>query len=127
MGKKTIISSSVVALSLGLALGLFSVNAFATDETNKIQPRTAENDGIMLLEQCDGVPLVDGESSDGCVEVDESQENNDSEVIIVDDEDEVEEIEVETEPEMWPVYVSSGALGVMILMIIILNLTSKKK
>lgn len=123
MGKKVIISSSVVALSFGLVLGLFSVGASATDEPNKIQPRTTENDGIMLInDECD-------ETNNDCEDLVAPQDDYNSEVVITDDGDveEIEEIEEEVEPAMWPVYVSFGALGVMVLMVIILNLTGKKK
>lgn len=125
MGKKVIISSSVAALSLGLALGLFSASASATDEAREIQPRTVEIQPRTIDEEieCD-------EANNDCADLIDLQETNDTEIILAEDEDgvtEVEDIEVESEPEMWPVYVSLGAIGVMILMIIVLNLTGKKK
>lgn len=121
MGKNIIVSSSAVALSCGLALGLFSAGVSAVEET-PIQPRT-----VTPEVQCAD---DDPECEYGVMPLNTV---NEATVTIIEDGDETEEIveediiEEEAEPAMWPVYLSFGAIGVTILMVIILSLTSKKK
>lgn len=132
MSKK--ITFLVGAFVLGLGLGQLATPAFATD----IDPAatTSENDPA-------NVPVVTSETGDGEIDEPTDPSDDNGEVIDpdhdqdhpaetdkcdVDDETKCEDAdEDEADTEMWPVYVSFGALGGALLLVIIINVAFGRK
>jgi len=70
------------------------------------------------------------EEVEGSVWVESSESAENTDVAAPSDDTVIEEIdveeEIEEEPDMWPVYLSFGAIGVTFLLIIIINLSGRR-
>lgn len=105
---KTTLTAFVIAL--GLSLGTAPVWA---EEVDCVIDPTNE---ACLVTTSDELPFIPSDYP----EQNANDADDDSEVII---DEEVEE----TEPAMWPAYLSLGALGLAILVFIVLNLFGGRK
>lgn len=120
MYKKLTISAKVLALALGFMSTLITLPSFALD-------------------------CLPGSTAPGCnarTTIDETISTPDDEAVVTSDEvlinespEEISETELEQEEvdeetgeiAMWTVYLSLGALGTAIILIVIINATGKKK
>lgn len=113
--------------------GFLATPVYADDVEVDCETNPSSEACIMLLDEADtATPYVEYNSSKQDQETptsntttapkptDYPDQTDDVEII-------EEDVEVETEPVMWPVYLSFGALGAAILVFIILNLFSEKK
>lgn len=119
---------TAVIATLGLSLGATSVYATETevdcvaDPTNEACIVTTSDEyGVMPISETP-TSYNDAPVRDNCYPEDDDCEPTDGEIIV--DETEIEE---EVEPELWPMYLSFGALGLALLIIIILNLFGGRK
>lgn len=140
---KKIIFSAAVALAMGFSLT--STTVFAEDgimpinETSEATP-TSDTDTATPTNETAGEisePTSDVTSGDK-IDLESGTNNSDDSTAkcgdgsIVDADGNIAKCEDEEEsddeePEMWPMYVSLGALGAAILVFIILNLFGKRK
>lgn len=140
---KKIIFSAAVALAMGFSLT--SATVFAEDgimpinETGEAIPTSDTNTAIPTNETAGEIsePTSDVTSGDK-IDLESGANNSDDSTAkcgdgsIVDADGNIAKCEDEEEsddeePEMWPMYVSLGALGAAILVFIILNLFGKRK
>lgn len=125
MGKTTI---SAAVLALGLIMG--ATPAYAIEETVDCVADPTNADCIVTTsdndESIDLDTIVDPDEATGQPVPISNEEvtpiNDEPDVII-----EEEEIEEETEPALWPMYVSLGALGLAVLVFVVLNLCGPKR
>lgn len=110
MKKLLLASLAAIALALGVvALPVAAVEGEATDAP--------------VATSLDDAALTDGGTGD-----EQSTDPSDPDATTkCDTEEEKCQDEEEGEPEMWPAYIALGALGVTIILIIVINLASKKK
>lgn len=131
---------TVTALALGLALSLTNGAVFAEEG---VMPLNDSND-VMPINETDDVTPINENNTDQpngeiaepndteCPENDPTcKENIDLETGTMPDNDpaldEDQAEEDDSEPELWPMYLSLGALGAVVLVFIILNLFGRKK
>lgn len=114
---------------------IFGLNAFF------LAPAFAE-EGIMPISETEGIPVVTSDDSDtveGTIDPDEIDESDtveneidhngtsgEPEVVCADPNEPGCEDEA-VEPEMWTLYLSLGALGATVILIIIINLIGRHK
>jgi len=115
MIKKTFIASAAI-----LGLALTGVPAWAEEVDCTVDPLNelcfeAYNTEAMPISEINETTVDDPA---------DYPENNKVEITEI---EEAEEIEEETEPALWPMYLSLGALGLAILVFIILNLFGRKQ
>lgn len=111
--------------ALTIACGSFLSTPTYADEVDCVIDPTNEacivttNDEVPVNTPADDLPVITGGEADDVLSAGEDSDG--SEEIIVDDEE-----EVETEPALWPMYLSLGSLGLAILVFIILSICSPK-
>lgn len=96
-----------------------------------IKPDTTDNDAAIecLEEDCPDATTIEHEGTSGEPEVvcasedEEGCELSDQEIPSEDTDDE----EDSTEPELWPMWVSFGALSAMFVLIIMINVANRKR
>ncbi len=113
--------------TFGLSLGGASVFAdevdcIATPDADACITTTSDEDNIMPISE----PITEDPVEGTETPINDVETPSDGSTDIVVDETE-EIIEEETEPALWPMYVSLGALGAAILVFIVLNLFGGKK
>lgn len=108
----------IAALVAALGIGTFVSGAVFAVEGQELPP---QSDGVMPLADD---PDVSGELSEPTDYPEESDDTNQDEPT---NEDNAEEDEEAGEPTAWPMYLSLGALGLMVVVFIILNLFGGRK
>lgn len=110
----------IAALVAALGISTFVSGAVFAVEGQELPP---QSDGVMPLADD---PDVSGELSEPTDYPEESDGDIQDEPINEDGDNEGENDEIE-EPATWPMYVSLGALGFMVVVFIILNLFGGRK
>lgn len=123
---KQILTAVIATLSLSLSAA--SVFAIET-EVDCVADPTNEACIVTTSDEYGTMPISETPTSyndtpvrDNCYPEEDDCDPTDTEVIV--DETEIEEA---AEPELWPMYLSFGALGLALLVIIILNLFGGRK
>lgn len=91
------------------------------EATGNVSIDTEPEEGIMPIGDCTNEDTPGCEPADGSI-AQPDKPTGEVETNIGDE----ESAEEATEPEMWPVYISLGALGATLLLIIIINLVGRK-
>lgn len=128
MIKKTfIVATAIFALALGTAPAWAEEVDCTTNPEAEACPSQGEYGIMPISETGETMPISDNpedhnQDSDGTPVRDHDYPESDNEII-----EETEIIEEETEPALWPMYLSLGALGLALIVFIILNLFGGKK
>lgn len=130
MLRKIILTISAFALSFGLGLTAFPAQALDCAEGYTGDESCESIEGS----SDDGIMPLDNENSEGVIDEPIAPSTDNGETVRPED-DEAESTDDETseedtavsEPEMWTVYVSLGALGGALILVIIINMIARRK
>lgn len=145
--RKTFISSSIIALSLGVGILGFvpahaeeintgtvpgdGFTATSDDELETISVGgTSDNAAEPSSGNADAEPIFAGESTELEDTIDHEGTSGEPEVICADPTEpgcEDAAVEDEIDPELWPLIISLAALGLTVLFVIIFNIIGRKR